>query len=93
MTISMEVKFLYLKNADAIAPHHSFNEATTQPTGGLRSHCRSPGPHIPNHPPPVTSNGLAAFAETSRADKGQTRKSEYWYNLTVKTYKAGNKGS
>ncbi|OUL24251.1 hypothetical protein BV372_28890 [Nostoc sp. T09] len=38
-------------------------------------------------------NGLVAFAETPRADKGQTRKSEYWYNLTVKTYKAGNKGS
>ncbi|BAY20691.1 integrase, catalytic region [Calothrix sp. NIES-2100] len=38
-------------------------------------------------------NGLATFAETARADKGQTRKSEYWYNLTVKTYKARNKGS
>lgn len=38
-------------------------------------------------------NGLAALAEVPRADKGQTRKSEYWYNLALKTYKAGNKGS
>lgn len=38
-------------------------------------------------------NGLAALAEVPRADRGQTRKSEYWYNLTIKTYKAGNKGS
>ena len=38
-------------------------------------------------------NGLATFAEVPRADKGQTRKSEYWYNLTIKIYKAGNKGS
>ncbi|WP_181357400.1 hypothetical protein [Stenomitos frigidus] len=28
-----------------------------------------------------------------RADKGRPRKSEYWYSLSVKTYKAGNRGS
>ncbi|MEL6163963.1 MAG: Mu transposase C-terminal domain-containing protein, partial [Cyanobacteria bacterium J06628_3] len=38
-------------------------------------------------------NGLAALTEVPRADKGQTRKSEYWHNLALKTYKAGNKGS
>lgn len=38
-------------------------------------------------------NGLAMLADVPRGDKGQTRKSEYWYNLTLKTYKAGNKGS
>ncbi len=38
-------------------------------------------------------NGLVALAEVPRGDKGQTRKSEYWYNLTLKTYKTGNKGS
>ncbi|MEH2184512.1 Mu transposase C-terminal domain-containing protein [Nostoc sp.] len=37
--------------------------------------------------------GMAALAEAPRADKGQPRKSEYWYNLTLKTYKSGNKGS
>ncbi|WP_427158561.1 Mu transposase C-terminal domain-containing protein [Aliinostoc sp. HNIBRCY26] len=37
--------------------------------------------------------GLAALAEVPRADKGQVRKSEYWYNLSLKIYKQGNKGS
>jgi putative transposase len=37
--------------------------------------------------------GLAALSQSPRADKRQPRKSEYWYNLAVKTYKAGNKGS
>lgn len=37
--------------------------------------------------------GLAALEPNSRSDKGQPRKSEYWYTLAVKTYKAGNKGS
>ncbi|HEY9804457.1 MAG TPA: helix-turn-helix domain-containing protein [Leptolyngbyaceae cyanobacterium] len=37
--------------------------------------------------------GIAALAEVPRADKGQVRKSEYWYNLSLKIYKQGNKGS
>lgn len=37
--------------------------------------------------------GLAALNPSSRSDKGQPRKSKYWYTLAVKTYKAGNKGS
>ncbi|WP_445626700.1 Mu transposase C-terminal domain-containing protein [Nostoc sp. DSM 114167] len=37
--------------------------------------------------------GMAALAEVPRADKGQVRKSEYWYNLSLKFYKQGNKGS
>jgi putative transposase len=37
--------------------------------------------------------GLAALNPGARADKGQPRKSEYWYNLAVKIYKGGNKGS
>ncbi|HYX18903.1 MAG TPA: Mu transposase C-terminal domain-containing protein [Nostoc sp.] len=37
--------------------------------------------------------GMAALAEVPRADKGQVRKSEYWYNLSLKIYKQGNKGS
>jgi putative transposase len=37
--------------------------------------------------------GMAALAEVPRADKGQPRKSQYWYNLTLKIYKQGNKGS
>jgi putative transposase len=37
--------------------------------------------------------GLAALNPSPRADKGQPRRSEYWYNLAVKTYKAGNRGS
>lgn len=37
--------------------------------------------------------GLAALNQNPRADKGQPRKSEYWYKLAIKTYKAGNKGS
>ncbi|MDZ8109015.1 MAG: hypothetical protein RM338_25785 [Nostoc sp. DedQUE12a] len=37
--------------------------------------------------------GIAALAEAPRADKGQVRKSEYWYNLSLKIYKQGNKGS
>jgi len=39
------------------------------------------------------NQGLAALSQSPRADKRQPRKSEYWYNLAVKTYKAGNKGS
>lgn len=37
--------------------------------------------------------GLAALNPSLRADKGQPRRSEYWYNLAVKIYKAGNRGS
>ncbi|WP_448266415.1 Mu transposase C-terminal domain-containing protein [Nostoc sp. DSM 114159] len=37
--------------------------------------------------------GMAALAEVPRADKGQVRKSEYWYNLSLKIDKKGNKGS
>ncbi len=37
--------------------------------------------------------GIAALAEVARADKGQVRKSEYWYNLSLKIYKKGNEGS
>lgn len=37
--------------------------------------------------------GLAALNPGSRSDKGRPRKSEYWYTLAVKTYKAGNTGS
>ncbi|MEH2385131.1 MAG: Mu transposase C-terminal domain-containing protein [Nostoc sp.] len=37
--------------------------------------------------------GLAALAEAPRADKGQPRKSEYWYKLSLKIDKKGNKGS
>jgi putative transposase len=37
--------------------------------------------------------GIAALAEVPRADKGQVRKSEYWYNLSLNIYKQGNKGS
>jgi putative transposase len=37
--------------------------------------------------------GLAALNQNPRADKGQPRKSEYWYKLAIKIYKAGNKGS
>jgi predicted transcriptional regulator len=39
------------------------------------------------------NEGLAALSQSPRADKRQPRKSEYWYNLAVKTYKVGNKGS
>lgn len=37
--------------------------------------------------------GLAVLEPQSRADKGQPRKSVYWYDFSVKIYKAGNRGS
>ncbi|WP_373545953.1 Mu transposase C-terminal domain-containing protein [Chamaesiphon sp.] len=36
--------------------------------------------------------GTASFFKAKRADVGQSRRSEYWYNLSLKIYEGGNKG-
>jgi putative transposase len=39
------------------------------------------------------NEGLASLQKASRLDQGKPRRSEYWYELSKKIYKEGNKGT